>query len=493
MTASDEQVEFETYDDLRRFLFEKASSDSFSGLLPFEPDNTLIIETREVGRQWRYAVTAKPAERMSLFISHLQKDGFIDRDFILRTPAILAAKEREQRRQSRTEANAEPSLSPQRDKLRWDVFVSYASEDKEAAARPLVERLCSAGLSVWWDELCLQVGDSLRRKIDQGLAASRYGIVILSPRFFDKHFTNLELDGLAQREVSGEKIILPVWYEVTADDVRGYSLTLADRIAADWSEGLDTVVSKLLAVIRRCSTPSAPDNPPEGPLEGAAMLESEFAKCRRMMPELLAEMRADLTKHPLVREFILLKRRWVYNPDPNKTVFVYYFDEHPGLSNKVELLENCGLVCDIAFNEVQRYLFTEQFVELLQRHDEARRSEVQAKLSREIEKLALADIGLQDVLQCLREYSDANILVDWRALIEAGIERSTKVSLDARGITVRTVLGRLVQDLDSIMPPEVGMTYVVGDDHVRVTTTVALAREKRSSEKTQDDSAGQPN
>ena len=70
--------------------------------------------------------------------------------------------------------------------MKWDVFISHASEDKEAIARPLAEALEGRGLLVWFDEFTLAVGDSLRRSIDHGLANSRFGIVILSPFFLKR-------------------------------------------------------------------------------------------------------------------------------------------------------------------------------------------------------------------------------------------------------------------------------------------------------------------
>ncbi|MGH8547102.1 MAG: toll/interleukin-1 receptor domain-containing protein [Methylococcales bacterium] len=65
----------------------------------------------------------------------------------------------------------------------WDIFISHASEDKDAIARPLAEALVGAGLTIWYGEFTLQLGDSLRRSIDRGLANAPYGIVILSPAF----------------------------------------------------------------------------------------------------------------------------------------------------------------------------------------------------------------------------------------------------------------------------------------------------------------------
>ena len=73
----------------------------------------------------------------------------------------------------------------------YDVFVSHATEDKEEVARPIANALTEAGLRVWYDEFELRIGDSLRRKIDHGLARSRFGIVVLSPSFFAKKWPTI--------------------------------------------------------------------------------------------------------------------------------------------------------------------------------------------------------------------------------------------------------------------------------------------------------------
>ena len=85
----------------------------------------------------------------------------------------------------------------------WDAFISHASEDKEFV-RPLADALRARHLSIWYDEFTLLLGDSLRRSIDRGLARSKYGIVILSKKFFEKEWPQKELDGLVAREVDGK-------------------------------------------------------------------------------------------------------------------------------------------------------------------------------------------------------------------------------------------------------------------------------------------------
>jgi len=112
----------------------------------------------------------------------------------------------------------------------YDVFVSHASEDKDEIVRPLAHALQAAGLRVWFDEFELRIGDSLRRKIDRGLANSRFGVVVLSPDFFGKGWPNYELDGLVTRANTGEQVLLPVWHRVTKEDVISYSPSLADKL-----------------------------------------------------------------------------------------------------------------------------------------------------------------------------------------------------------------------------------------------------------------------
>jgi hypothetical protein len=133
----------------------------------------------------------------------------------------------------------------------WDVFISHASEDKDTVARPLMHRLRELGLRVWFDESELEIGDSLRGSIDRGLARSRFGIVILSPSFFGKDWTERELNGLIAREVDGVKVILPIWHDVQRADVARHSPVLADRVAALTSAGIDAVADQLFNVVRK--------------------------------------------------------------------------------------------------------------------------------------------------------------------------------------------------------------------------------------------------
>jgi hypothetical protein len=115
--------------------------------------------------------------------------------------------------------------------MKYDVFISHASEDKDSVVRPLAQALVAQGLKVWYDEFELKIGDSLRRKIDRGLAMSRFGIVVLSPAFIKKGWTNYELDGIISKANTGEQVMLPIWHGITKKEVLEYSPSLADKVA----------------------------------------------------------------------------------------------------------------------------------------------------------------------------------------------------------------------------------------------------------------------
>lgn len=112
-----------------------------------------------------------------------------------------------------------------------DVFISHATEDKESFVNELVEELKKRNVKVWVDDLKIKWGDPLRKSIDEGLKKSRFGIVVISKHFIAKGWTQYELDGLFEIEMSGGKVILPIWHGITKKEVQAFSPTLAGRKA----------------------------------------------------------------------------------------------------------------------------------------------------------------------------------------------------------------------------------------------------------------------
>jgi hypothetical protein len=130
------------------------------------------------------------------------------------------------------------------DPRRRSLFLSHASEDKPAFVNGLAERLREIH-EVWYDEYSLNIGDSIFESISRGLRTCDYGVVVLSQNFFSKKWTRAELDGLFALERAMHKIILPVWLNVSHEDVLNFSPILADRKAALATDGVESVARAL--------------------------------------------------------------------------------------------------------------------------------------------------------------------------------------------------------------------------------------------------------
>ncbi|MGO5062697.1 TIR domain-containing protein [Bifidobacterium pseudolongum] len=115
----------------------------------------------------------------------------------------------------------------------YDVFISHAWEDKKGFVDELADELRKAGFKVWYDTDRIKWGDSMRQKIDEGLSHSKFGIVVLSPNYIapGKYWTKAELDALFSLESVNGKTLLPIWHNLTKQDVMNFSPIIANRKA----------------------------------------------------------------------------------------------------------------------------------------------------------------------------------------------------------------------------------------------------------------------
>ncbi|MGE0499905.1 MAG: toll/interleukin-1 receptor domain-containing protein [Rhizobiaceae bacterium] len=132
-----------------------------------------------------------------------------------------------------------------------DAFISHDSRDKDLIAEPLALQFQKFMRTVWYDEFSLQVGDSLRESIERGLTESKKCIIILTRNFLENTgWSKREYDSIFTRElVEKKKVILPVWSGVSPNDIYRFSPMLADRVAANWSDGVEEVARRLIRAI----------------------------------------------------------------------------------------------------------------------------------------------------------------------------------------------------------------------------------------------------
>lgn len=140
-------------------------------------------------------------------------------------------------------------------KYKYDVFISHAVEDKLAIANELCEKLESAGLRIWYSGKELKMGDSVEQTIQKGLVQSRYGVVILSPTYLVKNWTIAEFYILLSKEINRQKVILPVLYQLTMDDLKEKGIHMTDKWGISYEKGMDYVVKAIVDVIKGPSVP----------------------------------------------------------------------------------------------------------------------------------------------------------------------------------------------------------------------------------------------
>jgi hypothetical protein len=129
-------------------------------------------------------------------------------------------------------------------------FISHDSRDKPYVEK-LAGKLRSVLCPVWYDAYSLKPGDSLTQKISAGLRESKRCVVVLSPNFFSNTgWGQGEFNAIMNRQFAeGGNILIPIWHNVTRDEVANYCPLIVDTVAINTNEGFDEVFRKLHQVL----------------------------------------------------------------------------------------------------------------------------------------------------------------------------------------------------------------------------------------------------
>jgi TIR domain len=127
-----------------------------------------------------------------------------------------------------------------------DCFLCHAWDDRQGAAKQLHDLLEAAGVKVWFSEKDLGLGVPMMRAIDKGLAASKIGLVLVTPALLER----LPKEGVADKELStllqGNRLV-PIVHGTTYAALRDVSPMLASRSGLDTSEDSMTVIATKIA------------------------------------------------------------------------------------------------------------------------------------------------------------------------------------------------------------------------------------------------------
>lgn len=128
----------------------------------------------------------------------------------------------------------------------WDVFLCHAWGDRQGAAKELRELLVAAGVKVWFSENDLPLGVPMMRAIDKGLAASRIGLVLVTPALLAR----LPQESVADKELStllAGNLLVPIIHNTTYEALRNVSPMLASRSGLSTAEDAMAVVATKIA------------------------------------------------------------------------------------------------------------------------------------------------------------------------------------------------------------------------------------------------------
>ena len=140
------------------------------------------------------------------------------------------------------------------ERYEYDVFVSHANANKQSFVDSLYEQLNRLRIRIWYDSTEIDWGDGLKEKIQEGLSKCRFGIVILSPEFIERKWTNQELTELLTRQnESHEKVVLPLLYNLTVDEMKAQYPVLENikaRLVRNDEDAKDVVIDFARILIR---------------------------------------------------------------------------------------------------------------------------------------------------------------------------------------------------------------------------------------------------
>lgn len=130
-------------------------------------------------------------------------------------------------------------------------FISHDSRDKDELVRELAREMSSLACPIWYDEYTLKGGDNLRESIERGLKEAKKCIIILSPNFLaNERWAKVEFESIFIREIhKKENIMIPVWHNVSEEEIYKYSPLLLSKMGLSSSMGVKELAKQLVKIV----------------------------------------------------------------------------------------------------------------------------------------------------------------------------------------------------------------------------------------------------
>lgn len=137
------------------------------------------------------------------------------------------------------------------------VYLAHATEDKHLA-KPIAEGLIARGIDVWYDQWEIGLGDSVRRKMEEGLGDCTHFVALLTHTSLKKPWVNEELDAGLLRAVEGTSRFVVLRSDI---DLAELPPLLKNRPAPELilnDEGLDSLAAQIFGVTEKPALGPAP-------------------------------------------------------------------------------------------------------------------------------------------------------------------------------------------------------------------------------------------
>lgn len=120
---------------------------------------------------------------------------------------------------------------------KYDVFISHASKDKSTYVNALCSEIKKLGINVFYDKDVFDWGDNWKQKIYEGTEQAEFAIIVISENFFGREWTEIELKQFLERQnACGQKIVLPLLYNISIEELKRKYPMLADIQCLDAKE-----------------------------------------------------------------------------------------------------------------------------------------------------------------------------------------------------------------------------------------------------------------
>ena len=137
-------------------------------------------------------------------------------------------------------------------------FLSHAWEDRELARR-IATMLHGNGIHTWWAEWCIRSGDSLRQRIDEGLANCTHFIVLLTPMSLKKPWVNQEMDAGLILKIRNQCSFIPLRHGLQSDMLPPLLSGMLSPSLSDFETGMKQLINDIYGVTKKPPLGPPPD------------------------------------------------------------------------------------------------------------------------------------------------------------------------------------------------------------------------------------------